>query len=269
MIVYLEDFVVNCSIPDISPLIRPIFPYECNSGPIRASDLADEIGALIGLERNLVFQCENPPLAIQKYLVGDWILPAKSVITDVLSKVKDRTNHLRWKLVRPDMDSTKDNFRGSISTPSYPIRIRSTSSSKSQTSAHASPKRTNLKKASTKDPISPSHTSNNLHSKGNASANSSSSSSTIISAPRRSIIPPPPPAQPSPSPPAPPKAPAAPSTRPLPPVPVSTKAPAPPYPSPPSSGDDDRADFLADIRKGLKLNKTLTNDRSSPNLSLE
>jgi hypothetical protein len=102
MSIQVGSGLVNCEIPDVPPHIRYIFPFESLSGPIRAQDLTEEICMLAGLNIRAVLQCENPPAQIEPYLIGDFIMPPKAILADVLYEVRDRCAGMRWKLVRID-----------------------------------------------------------------------------------------------------------------------------------------------------------------------
>ncbi len=102
MSIQMGNGLVNCEIPDIPPHIRYVFPYESLSGPIRAQDLTEEICMLAGLNIRAVLQCENPPSQIEGYLIGDFILPPKAILADVLFEVKDHSAGIKWKLLRVD-----------------------------------------------------------------------------------------------------------------------------------------------------------------------
>jgi hypothetical protein len=102
MTIKVGNGTVNCEIPDIPANVRALFPYESKIGQIRAQDLADEICRLANLGFQAVFQCENPPSALDRYLVGDSVLPGNCVLADVLYDVRDRSAGIRWKMVKAD-----------------------------------------------------------------------------------------------------------------------------------------------------------------------
>jgi hypothetical protein len=106
MTIKVGNGTVNCEIPDIPNLIRGLFPFESKIGQIRAQDLADEIVRLANLDFKAAFQCENPPTALDKFLVGDCVLPGNAVLCDVLFDVRDRSAGIRWRLVRSDAVNT-------------------------------------------------------------------------------------------------------------------------------------------------------------------
>jgi hypothetical protein len=102
MTIKVGDGTVNCEIPDIPNLIRGLFPFESKIGQIWAQDLADELVRLVSLDFKATFQCENPPTALDKFLVGDRVVPSNAILCDVLFDVRDRSAGIRWKLVRLD-----------------------------------------------------------------------------------------------------------------------------------------------------------------------